>query len=136
MGERLPAFEESPRFHRQLFIFTRLRGETDEETTTFALEKMGRIRSYWNEYFYEATRERMRAITTISGRDDYARFEFTLSDEGWRSATATPATAVEGRLRAATAVLNDNVEFDAASYESVEVRLALPPSAAGKTVRL
>ena len=135
MGERYPSYEESPRFHRQLFVFTRLQGETDEETTTFALEKMGRIRRFWNEYFYEATRERMRAITTVSGRDDYPRFEFTISTEGWRSATADAATAVEGRLRAQAAI-NDNVEIDAAQYASVELRLALPASAAGKRVRL
>ncbi len=141
-AERSPAFTDAPRFTRQLFVFTRITGDADPAITDFALEKMGRIRRFWNEYFYEASKTRMRAITTLSGRDDYPRFEFTISDEGWISTGENAAASVDGTLQVSAdaagvaGLRHGNVQIAADEYASVFLRVALPASAAGKKVRL
>jgi len=142
MGERSPSFAEAPRFHRELFVFTRIKGQ-DDEATQFAMEKIGRIRRFWNEYFYEATRTRMRVISTVSGRDDYPRFEFTISDEGWTAfGNAEAAQVVDGELvitadaSGSAGASNQNLQIDTSAYQTALLRVAIPASAAGKKVRL
>lgn len=142
MGERSPGFADAPRFHRELFVFTRIAGQ-DDATTEFALQKVGRIRRFWNEYFYEATRTRMRAITTLSGRDDYPRFDFTIGDEGWSAFGNGAAPAIrDGQLvitagaSGSVGASNANLQIDTAAYPTATLRVALPATAAGKKVRL
>lgn len=142
MGERSPSFAESPRFHRELFVFSRIVGQ-DEAMTEFGIEKIGRIRRYWNEYFYEATRHRMRAITTIDGRDDYPRFEWAISDEGWSAfGNAGPAEFENGMLvltadaSGSVGARNENVRVETGRYPTLQIRAVLPESAAGRKIRV
>jgi len=61
-GPRIPAAGESPRVHRQAFIFVSSAGRsaTDAQVT-----KLDRIRLAWETFFRQATDGRMEAITAL-----------------------------------------------------------------------
>ena len=137
-GPRSPAFGESPRVSRQVFVLNRIAGS--DKDLTAGLEKLGRARRFWNEYFYEATRYRMRAITTVSGLDDYPRWEFLIDGEGWQNGAGTQAHDGSHVILRADAdgldFLNDQIELEPSRLRSARLRLGLSPSAKGKRVRI
>lgn len=137
-GARSPSYDRADKVSRHLFVFTRLKGEGGDPQA--ALVKLGNVRRFWNEYFYEATHTRMRAITTISGRDDYPRWEFNGTTEGWEaSGTGSTVTAEGGLLvlgGSRPAAVRDDVQIDAARYKKAWLRTVVSPSVVGKTVRV
>jgi hypothetical protein len=62
-GPRTPPAAESPRVHRQAFIYVVGNGRQAE---TSAIEKLDRIRREWEAFFLQATEGRMRAETRIN----------------------------------------------------------------------
>lgn len=138
LGYRSPGFGEASRVSRQIFVFNSLK---DAEPTIappeVAIAKLEAVRKYWNEYFYEATFTRMRSITTVSGRDDYPRWEFTISAEGWEPfgqkgepAAVGGMVVLESDGAEATGLLNRQVQIDTSAYRSLLVKLAVPAKAA------
>lgn len=138
-SERSPSFENSPRSTRHLFVFTRFADDTKDYTA--AMMKMEETRRFWSEYFYEATGTRMRSITTISGRDDYPRWEFTIAEEGWQAIGGTAAVA-DGHLAITADGTGDvgaqvaNLQVDTARWHTAHIGVGLPASAAGKKVKV
>jgi hypothetical protein len=61
-GARIPTAAESPREHRQAFIFVSSAGNNPSSAT---ISKLDRIRTEWEAFFLSATDGRMRAITTL-----------------------------------------------------------------------
>ena len=62
MGDRRPTAAESPREHRQAFIYIVSAGRTADPAQ---VDKLDRIRLAWDAFFLQATDGRMRAITTL-----------------------------------------------------------------------
>jgi MYXO-CTERM domain-containing protein len=81
-GTRLPAFGDAPFFTRQAWVFLIHPGGTAAAAQPI-LDQLETLRQAWTSYFYDATDRRMRAITTLSGRDDLPLFTFHVSTEGW-----------------------------------------------------
>jgi hypothetical protein len=61
-GERSPSVADSPKVHRQAFVFVSSSGGG---ATSAAVSKLDRIRREWEAFFLTATDGRMRAITTL-----------------------------------------------------------------------
>lgn len=61
-GERVPSAANSPKEHRQAFIYVTSAGRGPEAA---AIEKLDRIRRAWEEFFLQATDGRMRAVTSL-----------------------------------------------------------------------
>jgi hypothetical protein len=61
-GRRQPAAADSPRVHRQAFVYVVSRDRTPESTQ---IAKLDRIRREWEGYFQKATDGRMRATTAL-----------------------------------------------------------------------
>ena len=61
-GPRVPSADESPRLHRQAFIYV---VGADGTADTEDLEKLDRIRLQWEPFFGEATEGRMRVETRL-----------------------------------------------------------------------
>ena len=61
-GPRVPNAANSPREHRQAFIYVSSAGRSPEASQ---IDKLDRIRRAWEEFFLQATDGRMRAITTL-----------------------------------------------------------------------
>jgi hypothetical protein len=61
-GPRVPSAAESPREHRQAFIFVSSAGSNPSSGT---IAKLDRLRTEWEAFFLSATDGRMRAITTL-----------------------------------------------------------------------
>jgi hypothetical protein len=62
MGPRVPSSAESPRVHRQAFIYVVTAGKTLDQTQ---VAKVDRIRQAWETFFLQATDGRMRAETRL-----------------------------------------------------------------------
>ncbi|AKU91956.1 hypothetical protein AKJ08_2343 [Vulgatibacter incomptus] len=151
-GNRSPSFANAARTTRTLFVFNQLKDGGLGSDKDAAVMKIDALRRYWNEYFYEATFTRMRAITTVSGRDDYPRWEFTLDAEGWTGlgvsnepVVVAGLLALEGSRAAEAGALSaespvgiehDNVKIAADEYKSAFVTLSVPESAKGATLYL
>jgi len=144
LGFRTPGFGEATRVSRQIFVFNTIKGaEPSIAPPDQAIPKLEAVRKYWNEYFYEATFTRMRSITTVSGRDDYPRWEFTLGAEGWEpfgnksEPAAMGGTAiVEADGSDAAGLMNRQVQIDTGAYRSLLVKLAVPAKAAQAGARI
>lgn len=61
-GPRVPSAAESPREHRQAFIFVVSAGRAMNPAH---VEKLDRIRREWEDFFLQATDRRMRAVTVL-----------------------------------------------------------------------
>jgi hypothetical protein len=61
-GDRVPSSAQSPREHRQAFVFIVSAGRTLD---TAQVDKIDRIRRDWEGYFQQATDGRMRVRTTL-----------------------------------------------------------------------
>ena len=61
-GARMPAAAESPRIHRQAFVYVIGAGRTVDDGQ---VAKLDRIRRQWEEFFAAATENRMRAETRL-----------------------------------------------------------------------
>ena len=61
-GDRVPSSSSAPREHRQAFIYVTSAGRTADAAQ---VDKLDRIRRAWEEFFLQATDNRMRAITTL-----------------------------------------------------------------------
>jgi hypothetical protein len=61
-GPRIPSANESPREHRQAFIYVSSAGRSPDSGQ---VTKLDRIRLSWEQFFLQATDNRMRAITTL-----------------------------------------------------------------------
>ena len=61
-GDRRPTAAESPREHRQAFLYIVSAGRTPDPAQ---VDKVDRIRRAWEEFFLQATDNRMRAITSL-----------------------------------------------------------------------
>lgn len=146
LGARDPSVEESPKITKVAFVLTRLQGGTYSDSfgaDEGAAAKLDQVRRDWTGFFYEATRTRARVISTLSGRDDYPRFEFTASSEGWvafgakaQAQTVDEAVVLESVSTAEVALVHEEVQLDASEYLSAKVRVAVPPSAKGSKLRL
>jgi hypothetical protein len=62
-GPRSPSSAESPRVHRQAFVYVVGAGRSPEGT---AVDKLDRIRREWEGFFLQATENRMRADTRLN----------------------------------------------------------------------
>lgn len=62
MGERIPASDQSPRVHRQAFVFV---VGADRSPAASDVAKIDRIRREWEGFFRDATDGRMRAQTRL-----------------------------------------------------------------------
>lgn len=62
LGERLPRSAESPRVHRQAFVYVVSNGTTYDPA---AVAKLDRFRREWEPYFLRATDNRMRVETRL-----------------------------------------------------------------------
>ena len=63
LGPREPGADDSPRLHRQAFIYVIQRGTTPNPAD---LARLDRIRRQWEPYFSRATEERMTVRTTLA----------------------------------------------------------------------
>jgi hypothetical protein len=63
LGPRVPAAADSPRVHRQAFVFVRRVGAFQDPQD---LIRLGRIREQWPAFFSRATENRMTVRTTLS----------------------------------------------------------------------
>ena len=61
-GPRIPASGDSPRVHRQAFLFVIGRGRSADGAQ---VAKIDRIRRAWETFFQQATESRMQAVTTL-----------------------------------------------------------------------
>ncbi len=61
-GPRTPSANESSRVHRQAFIYISSAGRNPDGGQ---VSKLDRIRTMWEQFFLQATDNRMRAITTL-----------------------------------------------------------------------
>jgi hypothetical protein len=61
-GARVPSVADSPKVHRQAFIFVASAGSNPSSAT---IAKLDRIRTEWEAFFRTATDGRMTAITTL-----------------------------------------------------------------------
>ena len=64
LGPRVPAAADSPREHRQAFVFVRRPNAVLDPQD---LARLGRIRQQFGPFFNRATENRMTVITTLSG---------------------------------------------------------------------
>jgi len=62
LGPRQPGVTESPRLHRQAFVFVVSNGTAANRAT---VQKLDRFRREWEPYFYGATDARMRVETRL-----------------------------------------------------------------------
>jgi hypothetical protein len=62
-GERIPASSQSPRVHRQAFVYVVGRGRNVDSSQ---VSKLDRIRREWEGFFLQATETRMRAETRLA----------------------------------------------------------------------
>ena len=62
LGPRSPSASNSPRVHRQAFIYLVSNGRTADAGQ---VAKIDAIRKAWEAFFLQATDSRMRAITTL-----------------------------------------------------------------------
>ena len=144
LGYRTPGFGEATRVSRQIFVFNTIKdAEPSIAPPEQAIPKLEAVRKYWNEYFYEATFTRMRSITTVSGRDDYPRWEFTLGAEGWEPFGQKGEPAAVGGMAVleadggdSTGLLNRLVQIDTGVYRSMLVKLSVPAKAAQAGARI
>lgn len=79
-GPRQPVFGAAP---RRVYIAFALIETQEEHATDLEMAQLDQLRHGFARYFYDATDRRMRAITTLSRRDDLGVFDFTLDEEGW-----------------------------------------------------
>ena len=61
-GPRVPSFADSPRVHRQAFVYIVSAGRTADPAQ---VDKVDRIRRAWETFFVQATDGRMQAITAL-----------------------------------------------------------------------
>ena len=61
-GPRVPAAADSPKVHRQAFIYLVSAGRSPDATQ---IDKADRIRRQWEPFFLQATSGRMRADTRL-----------------------------------------------------------------------
>jgi hypothetical protein len=61
-GQRVPSANDSPRVHRQAFVFVVSRGRAVDNAQ---VEKLERIRRAWEAFFQQATEGRMQAVTAL-----------------------------------------------------------------------
>jgi hypothetical protein len=62
LGPRSPSAADSPRVHRQAFLFIVSNGKTPDSAQ---IAKVDRIRKAWETFFFQATDGRMQAITSL-----------------------------------------------------------------------
>lgn len=135
-GERTPKFGEAPHMTREAFVLFVLEG-TPQEQIEREVARIENVRRNWQRYFYEATGRRMRAITTLSGADDFFLFDFTIGAEGW---SVDDAEQPFGALRVVPGTTGPAAEhrglaIDASEHRAVALTMALDPRLAG-TARL
>jgi hypothetical protein len=63
MGRRSPTSSNSPRVHRQAFIYVVANGSTLDNAQ---VSKLDGVRRSWVDFFNQATGKRMRAQTTLN----------------------------------------------------------------------
>jgi MYXO-CTERM domain-containing protein len=81
-GARSPAFGQAAFFTRQAWVLLTAPGD-DAGAQQAAIDAVDQLRHQWTAFFYSATDHRMRALTTLSGRDDLPLWLFHVSTEGW-----------------------------------------------------
>lgn len=146
LGPRSPTVEDSPKIKHLAFVMAKQKPSPNSDSfgaDEEAVAKLERIRRFFSEYYYEATGTRARVTTTLSGRDDYPRWEFTLGSEGWGAEGARGEPQAVGGMvgvevagSGAVALSHSRVQLDAAEYKSAAVKLLVPKSAKNAKVRL
>jgi uncharacterized protein (TIGR03382 family) len=138
-GARVPAFGQAPFFTRQAWVFLVHPGGTIGASQPI-LDQLELLRQAWTSYFYDATDRRMRAITTLSGRDDLPLWTFHVSTEGWTVAGARAAVIIKqgGGLLVGCdqgcLLLNQNVALAAAKATAIVVGATYPAAPSGDLV--
>jgi len=146
MGNRSPSVEDENKITRLAFVMARQKPGPGADTfgaDDATIQKIENVRRAYSEHFYEATGTRARVTTTLSGRDDFPRWEFTISPEGWAASGAKgpPASlggmvVVEAQSKGEVALIHDEVQLEASEYRSASVRVRVPSSAKGSKLRL
>ena len=132
-GPRLPAFPDTPRVVHLAFALVEV---DDEHATDTEMQILDDLRRGFTRYFYESTDRRMRAITTLSRRDDLGLFDFTLDTEGWQSAGALPTNEARGKvtlrpLGGETLFEHRHLDLDARHEKYLQLRISFEGPLAG-----
>lgn len=141
-GPRSPDFASAQKDTRNLFVFAVLDTDTVDVANDAAV--IARVRKFWNEYYYEATFRRMRVRTTVSGRDDYPRWEYEIGLEGWNPINTVEQPAiVDGIVQlgassngGGTGLEHRDLQIRARDYKAAFLRLSVSPSMAGRVISL
>jgi hypothetical protein len=134
-GPRTPAFGQSSFFTRQAWVFLMAPGEvaTSQQTAIAAVDV---LRRQYTAFFYSATDHRMRALTTLSGRDDLPLWYFRISTEGWSLShnngfSISPnGGVVIGPSDSQAALTNSNVKLNAGDFTAALVGGIFPKGGA------
>lgn len=124
-GDREPAFPDTPRVVHLAFVLLEIE---DQWATQSEMRILDEVRRGFTRYFYEATHRRMRAITTLSRRDDLPFWDFTLDQEGWALEGASALGDRQGSIslrpppREAPRLIHRNVEVDAERESHLNLR--------------
>lgn len=124
-GERRPAFPDAPRVVHLAFVLIELSTAKASETEQRVLNE---VRRGFTRFFYESTGRRMRAITTLSRRDDLAVWDFLLDEEGWRTEGSVPTNpkpgvAVLGTASSEVRFVHRHLELNATQEKYAHIRL-------------
>lgn len=124
-GPRLPAFPEASRV---VYLGWALLELSDDHATDAEMLLLDTLRRTFTRAFYDATDRRMRAITTLSRRDDMGFFDFTLDAEGWTSTGAQPTNETRGQLTfrpfdGAIQLQHGRLDLDAGRENYVQLRV-------------
>lgn len=98
------------------------------------------LRRAFGRYFYEAPDRRMRAVTTLSRRDDLGLFDFTLDEEGWKPlGDAAPLRDRPGTFSlhptsGEAGLVHDALDLDTTRERFLQVRLSTSGPLVGPTV--
>ncbi len=121
-GTRKPAFPDAPRIVHLAFALLELPTEKASATEQLMLDT---LRRHFTRAFYVGTQSRVRAITTISRRDDLGLFDFTLDTEGWQPSASMLQRDGEVVFPTSTeaTLTHTNLELDAAKETHLTLRV-------------
>lgn len=132
-GDRTPGFPDAPRMVHLAWMLMEI--DTMHATDAEMLQ-LDSLRRAFTRYFYDATDRRMRAISTLTRRDDMGLFDFTLDEEGFFTTGAAPTREFEGRLSVRPEgdevfATHDKLELDAAREKYMHLKIAFSGPVSG-----
>lgn len=132
-GERKPAFGAASRF---VYLGYALLEVPALHATSSELLVLEELRRTFARSLYDGTGRRLRAISTLTRRDDLGFFDFTLDSEGWQLQGAQPTGRRPGvislePLSGPVWMVHDNLELHADREPFLHLRLAADPGIEG-----